>query len=118
MFDLAESSQFEKDADLILLLYRPGKNTHIDENDATSELLDQNKTRVLRIAKNKEYLWGRWPLAFDGAHQKFTVLSREKDVMRQLIKTGKEVKERNRREAMKAQGFDELGKKDEKGIPF
>lgn len=113
MFDLAESSQFEKDADLILLLYRPGKNTHIIENDPDSELMDPQKTRVLRVAKNKEYVWGRWPLYFDGAHQQFSVLRDEKAVMRHYTAVGREVKERNRREALH-----ELNKKDEEGMPF
>ncbi|MBQ6404240.1 MAG: AAA family ATPase [Oscillospiraceae bacterium] len=74
MFDLSESSQFEKDADIIMLLYRPGKDTHFDESDRHSETLDPKKHRILRIAKNKEGQWGRFPLEFDGARQRFSIM--------------------------------------------
>lgn len=118
MFDLAESSQFEKDADLILLLFRPGPNTHLIENDVHSPLLDQNKNRVLRVAKNKEYVWGRWPLAFDGAKQRFSVMTDEKAVMRKYVEDGKAIKEANRREAAARQiKFEDLDENEE-GAPF
>ena len=74
MFDLGESSQFEKDADIVMLLYRPGKNTHFIENDKHSELLDPKKHRILKVAKNKEGQWGRFPLEFDGARQRFSIM--------------------------------------------
>ena len=74
MFDLSESSQFEKDADLILLLYRPGKDAHFVEGDKQSETLDPDKTRILRIAKQKEGKRVRLPLRFDGEHQRFEIL--------------------------------------------
>lgn len=94
MFDLGESSQFEKDADLILLLYRPIDGTHLIEGDRDSELLDPEKHRILRVAKNKEGMRVRLPLAFDGAHQSFAVLVRNdgREVMRQLVDKGKKVK--------------------------
>lgn len=74
MFDLSESSQFEKDADLILLLYRPGKDAHFVEGDKQSETLDPDKTRILRIAKQKEGKRVRLPLRFDGERQRFEIL--------------------------------------------
>ena len=74
MQDLGESSQFEKDADLVLLLYRPKPGTHFIEGDKDSEILDPDKTRILRIAKQKEGRRVRLPLAFDGDHQTFYVL--------------------------------------------
>lgn len=115
MFDLAESAQFGRDADLILLICRPGNNTHLDADDPTSPLLDKQKHRVLLVAKNKEFVGGRWPLAFDGAHQRFTVLHDDRAVMRKYVAIGKEVKERNHREAMKAQGYEEV---EDENAPF
>ena len=115
MFDLAESSQFEKDADLILLLYRPGKNTHFVEDDKYSETLDAKKTRILRVAKNKEGVWGRWPLAFDGAHQRFSVLAENSFV---AVQRAVREAEQARREAAAQLRFDELGDEAEQDMPF
>ena len=117
MFDLAESAQFGRDADLILLICRPGNNTHLDADDPSSPLLDKQKHRVLLVAKNKEFVGGRWPLAFDGAHQRFSVLHDDKAVMRQLVAAGKAAKEKNHAEAMKKQGYAELDETKEE-MPF
>lgn len=65
MQDLKESGQLEQDADIILLLYRP------DPND---DSLDQDAHRILQIGKYKEGRRGKWPLAFDGDRQTFTVV--------------------------------------------
>ena len=65
MQDLKESGQLEQDADVILLLYRPNP-----EDDT----LDQDANRILAIGKHKEGRRGKWPLAFDGDRQTFTVL--------------------------------------------
>ena len=114
MFDLGESSQFEKDADLILLLYRPPKDAHFVEGDKHSEALDPDKTRILRVAKNKEGMRVRLPLAFDGAHQSFYVLSENPyDAIR---RTSREVKKSPVTGG--AQTFIELNKKQEGGMPF
>ena len=67
MHDLKESGQFEQDADLILLLFRPGPG----DRD-----LDGERHRTLKIAKNKEGRWGSWPLYFDGEKQTFSPLTR------------------------------------------
>lgn len=67
MHDLKESGQFEQDADLILLLFRPGPG----DRD-----LDGERHRILKIAKNKEGRWGSWPLYFDGEKQTFSPLAR------------------------------------------
>ena len=64
MHDLKESGQFEQDADSIMLLFRP---------DPKSDY-DQQKARILKIAKNKEGWLGKWPLYFDGNHQTFSVM--------------------------------------------
>lgn len=61
MHSLKETGQLEQDADAIMLLYRPKPDGD----------LDPNKTRILKIAKQKEGRLGTWPMAFDGAHQRF-----------------------------------------------
>lgn len=68
MHDLKESGQFEQDADLILLLFRPGAD------EPTSQ--EERSRRILKIAKNKEGLWNSWPLYFDGEKQTFAPLGR------------------------------------------
>ena len=89
MHDLKESGQFEQDADMIFLLFRP--NPKDDE-------LDQEKNRILKIAKNKEYKRGRWPLYFDANRQTFYVMAdeggakiiRKSDTTGNRKKTGKQ----------------------------
>lgn len=96
MFDIGESSQFERDADLILLLYRPRSGTRLIEGDETSELLDEDHHRILRVAKNKEGMRGKVALAFDGAHQTFHELDGSRGTMRKLIAEGRAAKTRSR----------------------
>lgn len=95
MTDLKESGQFEQDADLILMIYRPNPN---------DEALDQEQHRILKIAKNKEFRRGKWPLHFDGGKQTFSVLATEdghsKQVLRQLTRAGKSARQKNRIEAL------------------
>lgn len=89
MHDLKESGQFEQDADMIFLLFRP--NPKDDE-------LDQDKNRILKIAKNKEYKRGLWPLYFDANRQTFYVMAdeggakiiRKSDTTGNRKKTGKQ----------------------------
>lgn len=89
MHDLKESGQFEQDADMIFLLFRP--NPKDDE-------LDQEKNRILKIAKNKEYKRGQWPLYFDANRQTFYVMAdeggakiiRKSDTTGNRKKTGKQ----------------------------
>lgn len=87
MHDLKESGQFEQDADMIFLLFRP--DPHDDE-------LDQEKNRILKVAKNKEYKRGRWPLYFDGEKQTFSIMTDTsgRAVMRKLVNAGKKAKAR------------------------
>lgn len=89
MHDLKESGQFEQDADVILLLYRP------NPNDGT---LQQDVHRLLKIGKNKEGRWGTWPLYFDGARQTFSVMDRSREIMKGLVDAGRKAQTRARTE--------------------
>lgn len=77
MHDLKESGQFEQDADLILLLFRP--------NPADGDL-NGEQHRILKIAKNKEGRWTSWPLYFDGERQTFAPLTRTWSSLKKGIK--------------------------------
>lgn len=59
MSDLRESGQIEQDADAIMLLYLE-KPSEPDES-----------RRILKVAKNKEGIRGRFCLVFDGQYQRF-----------------------------------------------
>ena len=114
MHDLKESGQFEQDADIIFLLYRPSPS---------DDTLDQEKNRILKIAKYKEGPRGRWPLYFDGPKQTFSVMSEAdgKAVLRQLVNAGKKAKSKNRAEATGQQTmseFQELSAEEAGDIPF
>lgn len=89
MHDLKESGQFEQDADVIFLLYRPSPS---DEKWA------QDRHRFLKIAKNKEGRWGKWPLFFDGPKQTFSVAVDESRVLRNLVDAGRRAKARSHAE--------------------
>ena len=115
MFDLGESSQFEKDADIIMLLFRPPKGARYDENDKHSEELDPQKTRILRVAKNKEGSWGRWPLVFDGARQRFSIMQPNA-----FLAVQKAVRDAKKGRAEKSQqlSFQELSEDKNSDMPF
>lgn len=114
MHDLKESGQFEQDADIIFLLYRPSPS---------DDTLDQEKNRILKIAKYKEGPRGRWPLYFDGPKQTFSVMTdaEGKAVLRQLVNAGKKAKSKNKAEAQGQQTmseFRELSAEETGDIPF
>ena len=114
MHDLKESGQFEQDADIIFLLYRPSPS---------DDTLDQEKNRILKIAKYKEGPRGRWPLYFDGPKQTFSVMTDAdgKAVLRQLANAGKKAKSKNKAEAQGQQTmseFRELSAEEAGDIPF
>ena len=114
MHDLKESGQFEQDADIIFLLYRPSPS---------DDTLGQEKNRILKIAKYKEGPRGRWPLYFDGPKQTFSVMTDAdgKVVLRQLVNAGKKAKSKNKAEAQGQQTmseFRELSAEETGDIPF
>lgn len=112
MHDLKESGQFEQDADLILMLFRPGPKSQWEED----------KHRFLKIAKQKEGRWGTWPMFFDGSKQTFSVVVDDnKAVLRSLVDAGKKAKHKNRMEALGQQTIAEiveLPPSEAKGLPF
>lgn len=93
MHDLKESGQFEQDADMILLLFRPGPG----EKGPSGAPLSEEEHRLLTVGKNKEGLWGRsWALYFDGGKQTFSVVTDDKGVMRRFQAEGRKAKTKNR----------------------
>lgn len=99
MHSLKETGQLEQDADAIMLLYRPKPDGD----------LDPDKTRLLKIAKQKEGRLGTWPLAFDGAHQRFSVLAGpDGRTLRQLVNRGKAAKSARHAETAGQLSFHEL----------
>lgn len=91
MFDFSESSQFEKDSDLVLLVYRPPEGTKLIDGDEDSPELDANRHRILRVAKNKEGKRTRLAMAFDGDHQRFSVI---REMAYEAAKSAKRVGEK------------------------
>ena len=67
MHDLKETGQFEQDADLIVMIYRPDPKQNYS----------QEKCRVIQIAKSKEGRRGKGVFAFDGRHQTFAPYTRD-----------------------------------------
>ena len=116
MHDLKESGQFEQDADIIFLLFRPNPK----EEDLPAHELD--KRRVFKIAKNKEGRRGKWKMHFDGSKQTFSMVAGDgKDVMRQLTSAGKAAKNRRHVEAKGQQsmeGFRDITGEYDPNFPF
>lgn len=70
MHDLKETGQLEQDADLIMLLFKPKPGEKVDDVE-----IDVEKSRILKVAKQKEGRLGRFLLYFDGAKQRMTVMT-------------------------------------------
>lgn len=112
MHDLKESGQFEQDADMVLLLFRPGPK---DKGPDNLELNEENH-RLLKIGKNKEGRWGDWVLYFDGGKQTFSVVTDSRGVMRRFQVEGRKAKERNKRDPNQVE-IKEL-KGEQQDLPF
>ena len=97
MQDLKESGQFEQDADIIYMIYRPNPK----------EKLDQDKTRMFSVVKNKEGPRGVCTLYFDGPRQTFSVLADAdgKSVMRRMVDAGRSARAKNHAESMEQQAL-------------
>ena len=109
--DLKETGQFEQDADVILLVYKPGPK----ETD-----MDPEKTRILKIAKNKEGRTARWPMAFDGPHQTFSLLADDTGrIVRRYAEQGRRARRAAKtREMDGQQEFEELDADAAGDLPF
>lgn len=92
MHDLKESGQLEQDADMILLLFRPGPKA----KGPNGQELSGEDHRLLKIGKNKEGRWGTWTLYFDGGKQTFSPVMDSLGVMRKLQAEGRRAQARNR----------------------
>ena len=112
MHDLKESGQFEQDADMVLLLFRPGPK---DKGPDGQELSEENH-RLLKIGKNKEGRWGNWVLYFDGGKQTFSVVTDSRGVMRKFQAEGRKARLRNKRDPDQVE-FRELPG-EQKDLPF
>lgn len=112
MHDLKESGQFEQDADMILLLFRPGPK----DKGPDGQELNEEIHRLLKIAKNKEGRWGDWVLYFDGGKQTLSVVTDNMGVMRKFQAEGRKARERNKRDPNQVD-FTEITEEDPE-IPF
>lgn len=112
MHDLKESGQFEQDADMILLLFRPGPK----DKGPDGQELSEDSHRLLKIGKNKEGRWGTWTLYFDGGKQTFSVATDSMGVMRRFQAEGRKARERNKRDPDQVE-IQEL-KGEQKDLPF
>lgn len=106
MSDLKESGQFEQDADMIFMVYRPNPKPKKGEDGGIPP--DPNKFRNFKIAKNKEGPRGTWLLAFDGPKQTFSTVvdPTGRDVIRQLVDAGKAARQRPRQVSFWGNGSD------------
>lgn len=113
MHDLKETGQLEQDADIIMLLYRPKAGTKFYDVEC-----DPAKTRVLKIDKQKEGKHGRWPLHFDGAHQRFAIMAGPDGhaAMRRFLDAGRAAKQRTRQQSPGQVSFAEVA--EDPNCPF
>lgn len=112
MHDLKESGQFEQDADMILLLFRPGPK----DKGPDGQELNEETHRLLKIAKNKEGRWGDWVLYFDGGRQTLSVVTDSMGVMRKFQAEGRKARSRNKRDPNQVD-FTEITEEDPQ-MPF
>lgn len=112
MQDLKESGQLEQDADMILLLFRPGPK----DKGPDGQELNEETHRLLKIAKNKEGRWGDWVLYFDGGKQTLSVATDNMGVMRKFQAEGRKAQIRSKRDPNQVE-FTEVTEEDPE-MPF
>lgn len=114
MHDLKETGQLEQDADIIMLLYKPKPGTEI-----YGAPCDVNRTRFLKIDKQKEGRLGRWPLHFDGVHQRFAIMAGPdgRTAMQKYVDAGRAAKQRPREQSPGQIGIHELAE-DDPNVPW
>lgn len=111
MHDLKETGQLEQDADMVMLLYKPGPKDCVPGSD---EPLDPAKSRILKIDKQKEGQLCHWPMHFDGAHQRFSVMAGPdgQSIMRRFSSAGKAAKMKPRAQSPGQIGLREISPRD------
>ena len=114
MHDLKETGQLEQDADIIMLLYKPKPGTEI-----YGAPCDVNRTRFLKIDKQKEGRLGRWPLHFDGVHQRFAIMAGPdgRAAMQKYVDAGRAAKQRPREQSPGQIGIHEMAE-DDPNVPW
>ena len=105
MHDLKETGQLVQDADIVMLLYKPKPGTEI-----YGAPCDVNRTRFLKIDKQKEGRLGRWPLHFDGVHQRFAIMAGPdgRATMQKYVDAGRAAKQRAREQSPGQIGIREI----------
>lgn len=114
MHDLKETGQLEQDADIVMLLYKPKPGSKFYDVE-----LDPSKTRMLKIDKQKEGRLGRWPLYFDGSHQRFAMMvgPDSESVVRKYTGDGRAAKQKARAQSPGQISFREIDA-DDPDCPF
>lgn len=110
--DLRESGQIEQDADTVMFIFRPSENDKLK--------LDVNGHRYIKIAKQKNGPRNTLAAAFDGVHQKFSMIDfRHADgakVMRDFVDKGNFIKRQRRAQSDGQMELTELP--DDEDAPF
>ncbi len=109
MHDLKETGQLEQDADVVMLLYKPKKGTKVYDTE-----IDPARSRMLKIDKQKEGRLGMWPMHFDGAHQRFAIMTNPdgQAVMQRFSGAGRAAKSARRTQVSGQVGLREINPHD------
>ena len=79
--DLRESGAIEQDADIVMFLHQPRKDSKDDDEAEEDQTASNNNVRQieLRIAKHRNGATGSFMLSFEPELNRFTMLSRMED---------------------------------------